>query len=48
MAEIEADTRQLDAIRRQLVINQFVQAAGCSGEQALQFLQAAQWEFQVQ
>lgn len=29
------------------MINQFVHAAGCHAEQAKQFLQAAQWQFEV-
>lgn len=35
------------ALREQVMINQFVLAAGCAREQAKQLLQAAHWQFEV-
>lgn len=35
------------ALREQVMINQFVLAAGCAQEQARQLLQAAHWQFEV-
>lgn len=37
----------MDNLKQQVMINQFVLAAGCHAEQAKQFLQAAQWQFEV-
>jgi len=37
----------MDALREQVMINQFVLAAGCAREQAKQLLQAAHWQFEV-
>lgn len=34
-------------LREQVMINQFVLAAGCAREQAKQLLQAAHWQFEV-
>lgn len=38
---------QMDALKEQAMINQFVMAAGCAREQAKQLLQAAHWQFEV-
>lgn len=35
------------SLREQVMINQFVLAAGCAREQAKQLLQAAHWQFEV-
>lgn len=35
------------SLREQVMINQFVLAAGCAQEQARQLLQAAHWQFEV-
>ena len=37
----------MDNLKQQVMINQFVLAAGCHAEQAKQLLQAAQWQFEV-
>lgn len=37
----------MDALRQQVMINQFVMAAGCHHEHAKQFLTAAQWQFET-
>lgn len=37
----------MDALREQVMINQFMLAAGCAREQAKQLLQAAHWQFEV-
>ncbi|XP_059168404.1 UBA-like domain-containing protein 2-A [Physella acuta] len=37
----------MDNLKQQVMINQFVHAAGCHAEQAKQFLQAAQWQFEA-
>lgn len=37
----------MDSLREQVMINQFVLAAGCAREQAKQLLQAAHWQFEV-
>ncbi|XP_012539421.1 UBA-like domain-containing protein 2 isoform X1 [Monomorium pharaonis] len=37
----------MDALREQVMINQFVLAAGCAREQAKQLLQAAHWQFET-
>lgn len=34
-------------LREQVMINQFVVAAGCAHEQAKQILQSAHWQFEV-
>jgi len=34
-------------LREQVMINQFVLAAGCASEQAKQILQSAQWQFET-
>ena len=34
-------------LKQQVMINQFVHAAGCHAEQAKQLLQAAHWHFEV-
>ena len=39
--------RNMDALREQVMINQFMLAAGCAREQAKQLLQAAHWQFEV-
>lgn len=38
---------QMDALKEQAMINQFVMAAGCAREQAKQLLQAAHWQFET-
>lgn len=37
----------MDSLREQVMINQFVLAAGCARDQAKQMLQAAHWQFEV-
>lgn len=37
----------MESLREQVMINQFVVAAGCAREQAKQLLQAAHWQFEV-
>ncbi|KAG5879999.1 hypothetical protein JTB14_010118 [Gonioctena quinquepunctata] len=37
----------MDALREQVMINQFVLAAGCAHEQAKQILQSAHWQFET-
>ncbi|XP_064171669.1 UBA-like domain-containing protein 1 [Anguilla rostrata] len=37
----------MDELRHQLMISQFVLAAGCAGDQAKQLLQAAHWQFET-
>ncbi|XP_041363274.1 UBA-like domain-containing protein 1 [Gigantopelta aegis] len=37
----------MDNLKQQVMINQFVLAAGCHAEQAKQLLQAAQWQFEA-
>ncbi|XP_034238140.1 UBA-like domain-containing protein 2 [Thrips palmi] len=37
----------MDSLREQVMINQFVLAAGCAKEQAKQLLQAAHWQFET-
>lgn len=37
----------MDPLREQVMINQFVLAAGCSSDQARQMLQAAHWQFET-
>lgn len=37
----------MDSLREQVMINQFVLAAGCARDQAKQILQATQWQFEV-
>ena len=44
--EVE-EKRKMDALREQVMINQFMLAAGCAREQAKQLLQAAHWQFEV-
>lgn len=39
--------KKMDALREQVMINQFMLAAGCAREQAKQLLQAAHWQFEV-
>ena len=38
---------EMDALKEQALINQFVMVAGCAREQAKQLLQAAHWQFEV-
>ncbi|KAJ7362145.1 UBA-like domain-containing protein 2 [Desmophyllum pertusum] len=38
---------EMDALKEQVMINQFVSAAGCAREQAKQLLQAAHWQFET-
>lgn len=38
----------MDELRHQVMINQFVLTAGCAADQAQQLLQAAHWQFEVQ
>lgn len=37
----------MDELKHQVMINQFVLAAGCAADQAKQLLQAAHWQFEV-
>lgn len=37
----------MDSLREQVMINQFVVAAGCAHDQARKLLQAAHWQFEV-
>ncbi|GFR58742.1 UBA-like domain-containing protein 2 [Elysia marginata] len=37
----------MDNLKQQVMINQFVHAAGCHAEQAKQLLQAAHWHFEA-
>ncbi|XP_020286822.1 UBA-like domain-containing protein 2 isoform X3 [Pseudomyrmex gracilis] len=37
----------MDALREQVMINQFVLAAGCARDQAKQLLQSAHWQFET-
>ncbi|KAJ8253899.1 hypothetical protein COCON_G00205110 [Conger conger] len=37
----------MDELKHQLLINQFVLTAGCAGDQAKQLLQAAHWQFET-
>ncbi|XP_076336227.1 UBA-like domain-containing protein 2-B isoform X2 [Tachypleus tridentatus] len=37
----------MESLREQVMINQFVLAAGCAREQAKQLLQAAHWQFEI-
>ncbi|XP_071440236.1 UBA-like domain-containing protein 1 [Hetaerina americana] len=37
----------MDSLKEQVMINQFVLAAGCAREQAKQLLQAAHWQFET-
>lgn len=39
---------EMDALKEQAMINQFVMAAGCARDQAKQLLQAAHWQFEVE
>jgi hypothetical protein len=39
--------RRMDALREQVMINQFVLVAGCATDQAKSLLQAAHWHFEV-
>ncbi|GJQ84259.1 hypothetical protein Trydic_g2925 [Trypoxylus dichotomus] len=43
----EIFTEMDTALREQVMINQFVLAAGCAREQAKQLLQAAHWQFET-
>nr|CAD7570662.1 unnamed protein product [Timema californicum] len=38
---------RMDSLREQVMINQFVLAAGCAREQAKQLLQATHWQFET-
>ncbi|XP_075925958.1 UBA-like domain-containing protein 1 [Petromyzon marinus] len=37
----------MDELKHQLMVNQFVLTAGCAAEQATQLLQAARWQFET-
>lgn len=37
----------MEELKRQVMINQFVLTAGCAADQAQQLLQAAQWQFET-
>ena len=39
--------RNMDELKHQVMINQFVLTAGCAADQAKQLLQAAHWQFEV-
>lgn len=47
MARKEAMSVNMDELRHQVMINQFVLTAGCAADQAKQLLQAAHWQFEV-
>lgn len=36
-----------EILRKQIMVSQFVNAVGCTPEQATQILQSAQWHFEV-
>ena len=36
-----------EILRKQVMVNQFVNAVGCTSEQATHILQSAQWQFEV-
>lgn len=38
---------KMDTLREEIMVNQFVMAAGCATEQARQLLQSKHWDFQV-
>uniref|UniRef100_S4RCI8 UBA like domain containing 2 n=1 Tax=Petromyzon marinus TaxID=7757 RepID=S4RCI8_PETMA len=38
---------EMDELRHQVMINQFVLTAGCAADQAKQLLQAAHWQFET-
>lgn len=38
----------MDTLREEVMVNQFVMAAGCATDQARQLLQSKHWDFQVQ
>lgn len=40
-------SQKMDTLKEQVMINQFVMAAGCVPDQARQLLQKAHWEFEV-
>ncbi|KAF6019227.1 UBALD2 [Bugula neritina] len=37
----------MDGLREQILINQFVMTSGCSPDQARQYLQASQWQYET-
>ncbi|KXJ22015.1 UBA-like domain-containing protein 2 [Exaiptasia diaphana] len=37
----------MDTLREEVMVNQFVMAAGCATEQARQLLQSKHWDFQT-
>lgn len=48
VCRFETTAKKMDtALREQVMINQFVVAAGCARDQAKQLLQAAHWQFEV-
>lgn len=47
MALTAAMSVNMDELRHQVMINQFVLTAGCAADQAKQLLQAAHWQFEV-
>ena len=42
-----AATLDNDFLRQQMMVNQFVNAVGCSTDQAQQMLQSAEWSIEV-
>lgn len=36
-----------EVLRKQIMVSQFINAVGCPPDQATQFLQAAQWQWDV-
>lgn len=40
-------SQKMDSLKQQVMINQFVMAAGCVPDQARQLLQKAHWQFEV-
>ncbi|CAG0917246.1 unnamed protein product [Notodromas monacha] len=47
MSRFQYPSEEMDSLREQVMINQFVMAAGCARDQAKQILQAAQWQFET-
>lgn len=46
-SRLAAMSVNMDELRHQVMINQFVLTAGCAADQAKQLLQAAHWQFEV-
>jgi len=39
--------QNMDGLREQILVNQFVMAAGCPAEQAKKYLQISQWQYET-